>query len=438
VARLLLLVPTTSYRIADFMAAATRSGIEVVVGSNRKLALDALSGGATLAVDLRDTDRGLTQILAYAARRPLSAIVGIDDETTVLAARAAEALGLPHNDPGAVAASGDKFAMRTRLAAAGLPSPRFRRFSPDDNPATAAREASYPCVLKPVALAASRGVIRADDADAFVAAFRRIVAILDDADVTALGATARHILVEDYIPGREVALEGLLMGGALEVLALFDKPDPLEGPFFEETIYVTPSRLAPPVRARIAEATARAVAALGLREGPVHAELRVTDDGVRVIEVAARSIGGLCSRVLEFGAGLSLEDVILRHALRRNDLVTERAATPAGVMMIPIPAAGVLRGVEGLAAARAVPGIADLRITIPKGQRVVPLPEGNRYLGFLFARGESPAEVEATLRTAHAALRFSIEPESVSDDGARGAQATNGAPGLHSRSATAP
>ena len=392
------------------MAAAARSGVEVVVGSNRKLALDALSGGATLAVDLRDADRGVTRILAYAKRRPLSAIVGVDDETTLLAARAAEALDLPHNDPGAVAASADKFAMRTRLAAAGLPGPPFRRLSPDDDPAAAARAAPYPCVLKPVALAASRGVIRADDADAFVAAFRRIAAILDAADVTPLGAAARHILVEGYIPGREVALEGLLMGGALEVLALFDKPDPLEGPFFEETIYVTPSRLASPVRARVAEATARAVAALGLREGPVHAELRVNGDDVRVIEVAARSIGGLCSRVLEFGAGSGLEDVILRHALRRNDLVTERAGAPAGVMMIPIPAAGVLRGVEGLAAARAVPGIDDVRITIAKGQEVVPLPEGNRYLGFLFARGASPAAVEATLRAAHARLRFSIEP----------------------------
>ena len=293
-ARLLLLVPTSSYRIADFMAAAARSGVEVVVGSNRKLALDALSGGATLAVDLCNAERGLARILAYAERHPLSAIVGVDDETILLAARAAEALGLPHNDPGAVAASGDKFAMRTRLAAAGLPGPPFfRRLAPDDDPAAAAREAPYPCVLKPVALAASRGVIRADDADAFVAAFRRIVAILDAPDVAPLGAAARHILVEGYIPGREVALEGLLMGGALEVLALFDKPDPLEGPFFEETIYVTPSRLAPPVRARIAEMTTRAVAALGLREGPVHAELRVSDDGVRVIEVAARSIGGL-------------------------------------------------------------------------------------------------------------------------------------------------
>ncbi len=395
------------------MAAAARSGVEVVVGTNRKLALDALSGGATLAVDFRDPDRGLEQILADAKRRPLSAIVGIDDETVLLAARAAKALGLPHNDPGAVAAAGDKFAMRRRLADAGLPGPWFRRLSPDDDPAAAAREAPYPCVLKPVALAASRGVIRADDADAFVAAFRRIVAILDAPDVAALGAAARHILVESYIPGREVALEGLLMGGALEVLALFDKPDPLEGPFFEETIYVTPSRLAPALQAAVAEEARRALAALGLREGPVHAELRIAEDGaVRVIEVAARSIGGLCSRVLEFGAGLSLEDVILRHALRRNDLVTRRAGAAAGgVMMLPIPAAGILRGVEGKEAARAVPGVVDLRITVPVGQRVVPLPEGNRYLGFLFAQGDDPAAVEDALRAAHAALRFRIEPE---------------------------
>jgi len=393
------------------MAAAARLGVEVVVGSNQRQAIAAFAPAATLAVDFRDPERGAAQIRAFAEKRPLVAIVGTDDETQLLAARASQALGLPHNPPEAVAACANKYAMRRRLAAAGLPSPFFRLFARDDDPAKAAAAVPYPCVLKPLALAASRGVIRADDESAFAAAFRRICAILDAPDVAPLGEAARHILVEGYMSGPEVAVEGLLMGGELAVLALFDKPDPLEGPYFEETIYVTPSRHARTEQGAIIAATARAAAALGLREGPVHAELRLCDDGPRVIEVAARSIGGLCSRTLEFGAGLSLEDVILRHALRRNDVVTERAGGAAGVMMIPIPAAGTLRRVDGIKAARAVPGIGDVRITIPCGQPLVPLPEGNRYLGFLFARGSDPAEVEAALRAAHARLRFTIEEE---------------------------
>jgi biotin carboxylase len=257
-----------------------------------------------------------------------------------------------------------------------------------------------PAVLKPVALSASRGVIRADDPAAARAAEARIRSILADAGEDPDGP----ILAETYEPGVEVAVEALLRGGELEVLAVFDKPDPLEGPYFEETIYVTPSRL-PADHVRLVEETAEAAArALGLREGPVHAELRLDGDHVRMLELAARSIGGLCSRALRFGAGISLEEVILRHALGLplGDHVRERGAS--GVMMLPIRRAGTLREVRGVDAARAVPGVSDVRITIAPGRPVVPLPEGDRYLGFAFARAETPAEVEAALRAAHAAL----------------------------------
>ena len=408
--RLLLLVPTTSYRVHDFMAAAQAIGIEVTVGAERRQAPEALGEGRTLTLDFADAARGTEQIVGFARTHPLTAIVAADESATLLAAQAARALGLAHNAPDAVAAAGNKYAMRKAFAAAGLASPNFALVRLDADAHEAARVTPYPCVLKPLALSASRGVIRGDDAPAFVAAFARIHALLATAREPVRPDLVAHLLVESYIPGVEVALEGLLVAGELQVLALFDKPDALEGPYFEETIYVTPSRLAAPVQAEVIAAARRAAAALGLTEGPVHAEFRVNEQGVWVLEMAARSIGGLCGRTLRFRAGISLEELILRHALGLPLTELAREGRAAGVMMIPIPGAGTLRAVGGEIEARGVPGIEDVRITIPVGQPVVPLPEGDRYLGFLFARGEAPAAVERALREAHRRLHFTITP----------------------------
>jgi biotin carboxylase len=269
-------------------------------------------------------------------------------------------------------------------------------------------------VLKPTTLAASRGVIRADDADGFAAAFRRTAAVAIDAGAATLDAEGRRwILVEDFLPGEEVALEGLLTDGVLRVLAVFDKPDPLLGPFFEETLYVTPSRLPPAALSAIAEETSRAAQALGLDHGPVHAELRWNAGRGTMVELAPRSIGGLCSRALRFTAGATLESLLLRHALGDRLLGVERESVASGVMMIPIPMAGTLTTVRGVEAARGIAGIEELRLTIPLGDTLVPLPEGSRYLGFLFARADTPERVEAALRAAHAELTFDIEPITV-------------------------
>jgi biotin carboxylase len=373
-----------------------------------------------LALDFTDIAEGCRQIEAYAADYPLTAILGVDDETLLLAATACAALGLVHNSPDSVIATRNKYRFRGALANAGPPSPEFRLVGIDpDEAAPAARIAPYPCVLKPLALAASRGVIRADDEAGFIAAHRRIAAILQAPDVAAIqGEAARQILVESFIPGVEVALEGLLHDGELETLALFDKPDPLNGPYFEETIFVTPSRLSAAIQDDIAQAARQAVAALGLRHGPIHAEFRVNDKGVWPLEMAARSIGGLCARTLNFGAGLGLEALILRHALglpisrpiSGPNSGREPDQRPAGVMMIPTPESGTLREVRGLEAARAVAGISDITISIAPGHPVAPPPEGYRYLGFIFAQGDSPDAVEAALRGAHAKLEIVIDP----------------------------
>ena len=409
-ARVLLLLPTRTYRAHDFMEAARRLGLEVIVGCERRQAFSSVFPGGYLQLDFLRLRPAARAIAALGRANPLDAVVAVDDDGTLLAAVAARALGLPYNPLSAVAATRDKHRLRLKVAAAGLLSPRFERLSVKDDPVRAAQRLPFPCVLKPLHLAASRGVMRADDAEQFALAFERLATILGEPDVVQRGGRlARCLLVEAFIPGREVALEGLLTGGQLTILALFDKPDPLDGPYFEETLYVTPSRLPADVQSDIVDQTVKAVAAIGLREGPVHAEWRVNEQGVWLVDIAARSIGGLCSRVLRFGSGLSLEELLLMHAAGADISGYKRENLAAGVMMIPIQRRGVLRAVDSQQAARRVPGIEGLTITVALGQEVVPLPEGGQYLGFLFARSDTSQQVEASLREAHRRLSFVIE-----------------------------
>lgn len=400
----LLLMSANTYRARPFAEAAAALRLEVIWGVDIPQEL-AESSGAPLPVDFRRPAAAVQTIVDCAASRPLEAVLALDDAASLIAAQASAALGLPHNDPAAALAARDKLVMRQVLSAGGLPCPRFAAYPLDSDPAQVAGDVRYPCVLKPLLLNGSRGVIRADDAEQFVPAWERVRAVI-------LRSVGDRILVEDYLPGVEVALEGLLTPDGLRVLALFDKPDPLDGPYFEETIYVTPSRLPESLQTAIAATTARAAAALGLRLGPLHTELRVNQAGVWVVEIAGRSIGGLCSATLRFGpASASLEELVLRQAVGLPIASFEREHASRGVMMIPIPARGLLRGVHGVAAAEAVPGIESVEITARLKYPVTPLPEGDSYLGFIFAHGDDPAQVEAALRQAHGLLQFEIEPE---------------------------
>jgi biotin carboxylase len=404
--RLLLLVSPTTYRAEAFMTAARSLDVEIVRGIDIPDGLRE-TWDVPLALDFTNGETALRHLVDYCRAQPVDAIVALDDNATLLATRAAAALSLPHNPLEAAEAARDKGLMRERFAAYGVPSPVFRRVPLASDPQEIAGQVRYPCVVKPLRLNGSKGVIRADDPLTFVAAFTRLKRILVG-DGYSLDRT--EILVEDYLPGGEVALEGLLTDGQLHVLALFDKPDPLEGPFFEETIYVTPSRLPADVQDAIADCAARAAAALGLREGPLHAELRVNERGPWMLEIAGRSIGGLCSSVLEFGTGMCLEELILRHALGFAIPSFDRAGAAAGVMMIPIPKTGMLREVSGIEEAQEVPHIEGVEITARLRAPILALPEGNSYLGFIFARAEDPATAEAALRAAHARLRFDIRP----------------------------
>jgi len=408
--RLLLLLPTTTYRTAAFVEAARRLGVELTVASERPSTFEGAQPAALLTLDFAAPERAAEQAAEFARRHPVAGVVGVDDDTAVVAAAIAGRLGLTGNPVAAALAARDKHLQRLELARHGVPVPRFELHRLREDVTDLAARLRYPCVLKPLRLSASRGVIRADDSAGFATALQRLRRILEQPDVAGCGEWASDVLVEEFIPGPEVALEGLVVGGRLRVLALFDKPDPLDGPFFEETIYTTPSRLPERAQAALGACARDAVAALGLREGPVHGELRWNERGPWLIELAARSIGGRCSAALRFEAGeTSLEELIVRHALGMPLPSLERERHASGVMMIPVPGAGVLREVRGIAAARTVPLIEDVVITAHPGQALVPWPEGWRYPGFIFARGETPEAVEAALRTAHRRLAFAIE-----------------------------
>ena len=416
--RILLLLPTRTYRATDFLEAALKLDVEVAVASEAAATTADLSPRQSLVLDIAAPTVATQTILEFADTYPITAIVGVDDDTTLLATTASAALGLPHNPVASAKATRDKYCLRDTLSANGVSVPAYQRFPISEDAVEIAKKlgtdvpVNFPCVIKPLSLSASRGVIRADTPAEFVEAFQRTTKLLhalqEATEITSEEHASQYLLVEDYIPGVEVALEGILLDGELKVLALFDKPDPLEGPFFEETLYITPSRLSEDIQDALYHATAEAANALGLQHGPVHAELRYNADGAHLIEIAARTIGGLCSRTLRFGTGMSLEELVIRHAIGQPVAALQREQQAAGVMMIPVPKAGILGEVRGKTAAYHVDGIVEVSITIPIGGEVVPLPEGARYLGFIFARAETPEAVEAALREAHRRLTFVI------------------------------
>ena len=406
---ILLVIPSSTYRTKAFMDAAGRLGINILVASDHRQAMASLVPDTTLALNFRKPENIKGKVEPYFDRNPFLTAIGVDDQSAHVAAQINDHLGLPGIPTTATSAARNKFRMRERLEAGGVRVPKFDLQairSPQPNIA-------YPCVLKPIFLSASRGGTRANDQQEFLEAFTKLKALIETPDVTARAHSgeAASILVEDYVDGVEVAIEGILTEGEFKSLAIFDKPDPLTGPHFVETIYVTPSRLPAYVQRELIHETKKAALALGIDNGPVHAELRVNEQGAWVIEIAARSIGGLCSKVLRFTEDLKLEDLILRQAIGVDISTVQRERQAAAVMMIPIPKAGILTAVEGIEDAKVVDGIEDVIITIPNGQDVLPMPFGGRYLGFIFARADMPEEAEAAIREAHDRLSITIDQQ---------------------------
>ncbi len=414
--RLLILASKLGYQTRSFAEAARKLGVEVIFGSDRCHQLEDPWGDAALALQFEQPQQAAQVIAERARATPVDAILALGDRPTEAAAYAARALGIAYNSPESVGACRSKLRQREILRAAGLPVPEFFSLGLGEPLGAALPRVKFPCVVKPLSLAASQGVIRANDAREFTAAVERIRALLESPEIRVTREpTLDRLLVEHYIPGEEVALEGLLDRGELRVLAIFDKPDLLEGPYFEETLYVTPSRLPSEMQERIAECARRTVRELGLMHGPLHAEFRINADGPWVLEVAPRPIGGLCSRALRFGPTITgemifLEELLVRHALGLPGTDLPRESLAAGVMMIPVPQSGVFERVEGSDEAAATPGVEEIHITARLHDFIAAWPEGASYLGFIFARGATPEQVEAALCKSHGRLRFVLTP----------------------------
>jgi biotin carboxylase len=411
--RLLLLTSKLGYQTRSFAEAARKLGVEMIYATDRCHQLDDPWNDRAIAVHFEEPEAAAYTILETLRGVEPDGVLALGDRSVITAAHVARGQGLFHNHPAAVEACRSKERTREAFRAAGLPTPWFRALPLVPTPDPAFAGITFPCVVKPVCLSASQGVMRANNPAEFSRAVERLARLLESPELRASrDPNLDRMIVEGYIPGREVAVEGLLTEGSLRILAIFDKPDPLEGPNFEETIYVTPSRLSADQQGAITRCATDAARALGLVHGPIHAEFRLNDDGVWPLEIAPRLIGGLCARALRFGPEhISLEELLVRHALGMPGSDLEREQAASGVMMIPVPANGVLEKVDGIEDARATPGVTSIEITARIKDAIVSWPEGSSYLGFIFARGERPDMVEAALRSAHGKLRFTIVPE---------------------------
>lgn len=405
--RVLVIAPHGSYRTAPFILAANKLNIDVLIASQgeHSIVSDYVQG---LHIDFQNEALAVETILAEANQHAFRGIIGTDDTTTELAAKVAKKLSLPHNDPQAVKIAQRKDLARLSLKESDVKIPQFNLLSTAKALSEQAIKVNFPAVIKPVALSASRGVIRVNDELELSQAIERIKNML--IEERQIDESVRETLIlEEFIPGKEIAVEAMLHNGTLDVLAIFDKPDPLEGPFFEETYYITPTSFPEEVQQEIKQVVLKSCNAYGLSEGPIHAECRINENGVWLLEVAARTIGGMCGRLLSLGTGHSLEELVLLHAMgHRIEIKTIESA--AGVLMIPIPNAGILKRVEGLLEAQRVPFISELSIEVRDGYELVPLPEGNSYLGFIFAEAPTVKEAEQALRDAHDCLNIIIAP----------------------------
>jgi predicted ATP-grasp superfamily ATP-dependent carboligase len=410
--KLLILASKLGYQTRGFADAAQSLGVEVHFATDRCHKLDDPWGDGAVPLHFENPQDAAREIVQRFAGDPPDAILALGDRPAPTAACAARALRLTGNDPEAVERCRSKLTQRETLRDAGLPVPKFLSFALNESVGNIITQVEFPCVVKPLSLAASQGVIRADNEEQFRAAISRIQALLQSPEIQVTREPGLdRLLIEQYIPGREVAVEGLLDHGNLKILAIFDKPDPLEGPYFEETIYVTPSRLSDAQQSALRDCAAHTISTLRLTHGPVHAEFRINGQGPWVLEIAPRPIGGLCSRALRFGPQrISLEELLLRHALELGGTNVERESDASGVMMIPVPRSGIFERVEGLEDAEGVPGITEIRITARLKDYVAAWPEGSSYPGFIFARAKMPNEAEAALRAAHAKLLFEFSP----------------------------
>ena len=404
--RFLLIAQPNSYRIAPYIKAAQNMGLEVMIASAGQHSL-ITEVHAGIHINLNDIPTSLKTILDEATKKPFAGILGSDDSTVELAAAVAAELGLSHNPPEAARISQRKDLARAELSLSGAAVPIHCLIDLSKTIDNQMAGLPWPCVIKPLNLSASRGVIRTNNEQEFIEACTRIKKIIvhsaDEFERT-------HVLIEDYIDGIEIAYEGYLKKGELNTLTIFDKPEPLTGPYFEETIYVTPSQLCNDIQDNIKQTVQQACEIYGLKTGPVHAELRIDKNNKPwILEVASRTIGGDCARTLDSDNGFNIEELTIALAMNRPFEIDSDEQC-RGVMMMPIKKGGILRRVEGLSKAGKVEHVESIDIIIREGNELIPLPEGNQYPGYIFARADSQQKVINALQEAFSKLEFVVAP----------------------------
>ncbi len=401
----LLIAPSGSYRIPPYIEAAKALGIGLLVVSNSKHSLvSEVAKG--ISVDFDDLRLAREIILSEIKGLKILSVLATDDICVGLSSQIAQQLGLPQNNPSAARLTHRKDLAREALQLAGCNTPEFQVIKLIDA-SNLSKSINYPVVIKPLSLSASRGVIRANDAAEFVQACRRIDSILEYTGQS--GYERNQVLVEAYLDGAEFAVEGIIIAGEFHLLMIFDKPEPLIGPFFEETYYLTPSQLESAQIQELINEVSRCCHAYNLTHGPVHAEARITQTGVVLLELAARTIGGQCGQLIEFSTCQKLEElVILGMCGIKPELPS--SVESAGVLMIPVAKSGLLKRVEGMTDALQVEFIRDIEIHIQAGYELIPLPEGSSYLGFIFAQAPSYQQTYDALKKAYDKLNFVTQP----------------------------
>jgi len=406
----ILIIPSASYRTSAFITVVEKLDLKVLVISDKSQVFSGKYPDNLMIINFHHWKDRLDEISEWSERNGLKAVIGVDEESIVLAANLSNYLKVEHNPVESVLLTKDKYLMRFELKNARLNSPWFKRFSIHDSPNKIINEISFPCVIKPTFLSASRGVIRVNTTKELAKGIKTINELLSLEEIRERGGEQSDwILVEEYIPGKEVAIEGIVSESKLKVLAVFDKPEPPVGPTFEETIFVTPSILPEKTLYSLFKTAQNAVNALGIVKGPVHIEVRINSRGNYILECASRSIGGLCSKILEFQGGMSLEELILRSYLGRNVEKSKLTGSARGVMMMPTEKMGTLKEIRGVENALNVKGVIDLQITVKPGEKLEPLPKGDRYLGFIFAEDENQELVIKALKNAWSKIGVVLE-----------------------------
>lgn len=364
-------------------------------------------------VAVQPPEQAIEQALRLHEQTSIGAVLGYEEDATLTVAHIAAALGLPAHPVAAAEAALDKPMMKQRFAAAGIPAADFIVAADEDEAVAWAEAGGYPVVVKPCRGSASQGVIRANDEHTLRQAYRRLRRIIRDHELDNGGRPPSAHLVERYLPGSELSCELLLQYGAPEVITEFGKPLPLTGPYFEESIYLTPPALGAALRREVHELSMAAAKALGFYHGPAHCEIRLTPDGPKVLEIAGRLLGGACAGSFRDRLGEDLDALLLRSALGERITLPAPAddAPTVGALMIPVPGEGRVVAVRGDDGARRVPGVRDVSLQTEPGEIVVPFPEQACYaVGFVSASGPDEAAVVGSLGQAAAQISLELTP----------------------------